>query len=181
MMRMNVKEIKRFILNLWMVESHIRAHILIASWLHRRIPWVGRALAMMLDRAMMCFYGLDLISTSVNVAALSIAHPVGVLLGGNGIISHGRISIMAGVKFVGHSPSNEEYLRRQKEKQVFILGDNVVIGANSVIIGPIRICDNVLIGAMSLVNKDISEPGVYVGAPLRKISDLVTDEWVKHL
>ena len=64
---------------------------------------------------------------------------------------------------------------------MFVLGDNVVIGANSVVMGPVDICDNVLIGAMSLVNKSISEPGVYVGVPARKVSAEVSDEWVAHL
>ena len=31
---------------------------------------------------------------------------------------------------------------------------------------------------MSLVNKSIIEPGVYVGIPVKKISEAVTTEWV---
>lgn len=171
---------KRFLLDLWLVEGHIRTHIAVTRWLHRRIPVLGKVLSMLMDRALLSLYGIDMKGASVNVAALSIAHPVGVLLGGNGIVSPGRVAVMAGVKFVARSPSNEQYLRRQKEQRVFELGDNVVIGTNSVVIGPVRICDNVIIGAISLVNKDITEPGVYVGTPVRKISDVVTDEWVNH-
>jgi acetyltransferase-like isoleucine patch superfamily enzyme len=104
-----------------------------------------------------------------------------VLLGGNGIVSKGRVAVMAGVKFVGRSPTDAEYLARHREQRVFVLGDNVVIGANSVILGPIDICDNVLIGALSLVNRSISEPGVYVGIPARKVSSEVSEEWVAHL
>lgn len=172
---------KRFLSTLWLVEGHIRTHITTSSWLHRRIPVLGKVLSMLMDRAILTIYGIDLKSVSVNVATLSIAHPTGVLLGGNGIASQGRVVIMAGVKFVARSPSNEEYLRKHKELRTFDLGDNVVIGTNSVVIGPVRICDNVIIGAMSLVNKDIAEPGVYVGAPVKKISDTVTEEWVNQL
>lgn len=172
---------KDFLLGVWGVEGHIRTHIAFARWLHHRIPVLGKIISMLMDRALLSLYGIDLKGASVNVAALSIAHPVGVLLGGNGIVSPGRVAIMAGVKFVARSPSNEQYLLRQKAQRVFDLGDNVVIGANSVVIGPVRICDNVIIGAMSLVNKDISEPGVYVGTPVRKVSDVVSDEWVRHL
>lgn len=174
-------EMKRYLLGLWQVEGHIRAHIAVTHWLCKKIPIMGKVLSMILDRAMLSFYGIDLKGDTVNVAVLSIAHPAGVLLGGNGIVSPGRVAIMAGVKFVARSPSNKLYLSRQKEKRVFDFGDNVVIGANSVVIGPVYICDNVIVGAMSLVNKDINEPGVYIGAPVRKISDVVTDEWVKHL
>lgn len=176
-----MRNLKLIALKLWSVEAHIRAHIRIARWLRRNVPILGKALSMLLDRALLCLYGIDLTSSSINIAALSISHPVGVLLGGNGMTSPGRVAIMAGVKFVAHSPSHEEYLRRHKEQRVFEFGDNVVIGANSVVIGPVRICDNVMVGAMSLVNRDIDEPGIYVGSPARKISDAVSEEWVNHL
>ena len=48
------------------------------------------------------------------------------------------------------------------EKFIFI-GDNVSLCVNSCIIGDaISIADNVVIGAMTLVNKDISSAGIYV-------------------
>ena len=172
---------KNFLLGLWRIEGHIRTHIAFTHWLLMHIPILGKVIGMLMDRLILFFYGIDMMSTSINVKKLSIAHPNGILLGGNGIFSCGRVAIMAGVKFVGRSPNNEEYLRRQKEGRVFDLGDNVVIGANSAIVGPVRICDNVIIGAMSMVNKDITESGVYVGSPATKISEIVTEEWVSHL
>lgn len=172
---------KRLFLKLWQLENHIRTSIAFSAWIYRHLPFFGKFISMLIDRAMLILYGIDLKSASINVTKLSVAHPAGVLLGGNGIFSNGRVAIMAGVKFVAHSPRNAAYLIRQKYGKVFELGDNVVIGANSVIIGPVKICDNVIVGAMSLVNKNITEPGVYVGAPLRKISEVVTDEWVNHL
>ena len=48
------------------------------------------------------------------------------------------------------------------------IGDNVSIGSNSTIL-PIKICDNVVIGAGSVVTKDIKESGIYAGNPARKI------------
>ena len=51
------------------------------------------------------------------------------------------------------------------------IGKNVNIGSNSTIL-PISICNNVVIGAGSVVTKDIVEPGIYAGNPaklLRKI------------
>ncbi|WP_312955747.1 serine acetyltransferase [Pseudomonas songnenensis] len=48
------------------------------------------------------------------------------------------------------------------EKSILI-GDNVSLCVNSCVIGNvISITDNVVIGAMTLVNKDISRPGIYV-------------------
>ncbi len=48
------------------------------------------------------------------------------------------------------------------------IGNNVSIGSNATIL-PVNICDNVVIGAGSVVTKDILEQGVYVGNPARKI------------
>lgn len=176
-----IKAIKQAVLAIWMVERYIRLHIRLSRALYFRLPLLGRACSLLMDRLLLWFYGIDLMSASIDVRALSISHPVGVLLGGNGIVSHGRVAVMAGVKFVGRSPLDAEYLRRHAERRVFSLGDNVVIGANSVVVGPVDICDNVVIATMSLVNRSITEPGVYAGVPVKKIKAEPGDEWVAHL
>jgi len=51
------------------------------------------------------------------------------------------------------------------------VGNNVSIGTNSTIL-PVRIVDNVVIGAGSVVTKDILEPGIYAGNPVRKLRKL---------
>jgi len=48
------------------------------------------------------------------------------------------------------------------------IGNNCNIGSNSTIL-PVTICDNVTIGAGSVVTKDIEEPGIYAGNPARRI------------
>lgn len=60
------------------------------------------------------------------------------------------------------------YGRPGKDGKSCVIGDRVYIGANSTILPGIKICDDVLIGAMSLVDKDITEPGTYYGIPARK-------------
>src|ERR1700676_4685010 len=172
---------KQFFLSFWLIERFIRKHIAASRYLYYRVPVIGRPLSLACARLLLFTHGIDLASHSVDVKALSISHPCGILLGGNGSVSGGRVAIMAGAKFAGRSPKDPEYLRRHRERRVFVLGDNVVVGANSVILGPVDICDNVVIGALSLVNKSISEPGVYVGIPVRKLADAVSDEWVSHL
>lgn len=170
---------KQGLLNMWKIQTHIRVFIKF-SQLIWRIPVIGRYLSMILDRLILIAYGIDLDSKSIQIKSLSIAHPSGVLLGGNGIVSNGRVAIMAGVMFVGKSPEDADYIERHKNGTVFCLGDNVVIGAGSTVIGPVSICDNVVIGAMSLVNKNIREPGVYAGIPVKKLSDKVTSAWVEN-
>lgn len=52
-----------------------------------------------------------------------------------------------------------------------VIGNHVSVGTNATIL-PVSICDNVVIGAGSVVTKDITEPGIYVGNPAKKIRDL---------
>lgn len=52
-----------------------------------------------------------------------------------------------------------------------VIGNHVSIGSNATIL-PIRVCDHVVIGAGSVVTKDISEPGIYVGNPAYKLRSL---------
>jgi serine acetyltransferase len=176
-----MRRLKDLIWAIWLIDRIIRFHIRVWRRVYR-VPVVGPPLSLIADRLLLMAYGIDLRSEAIDVHALTIAHPGGVLLGGNGLYSAGRVAIMAGVKLVGRSPNDPEYLRRHKLRRVFTFGDNVVIGANSVVIGPVDICDNVLVGAMSLVNASIVEPGVYVGIPARRIEGaVVSDEWVAHL
>jgi len=48
------------------------------------------------------------------------------------------------------------------------IGRDCFIGTNVVFKEGVTVCDNVTIGSMSYVNKDIKEPGVYFGNPIRK-------------
>jgi len=48
------------------------------------------------------------------------------------------------------------------------IGNRVSIGTNATVM-PVSICDDVVVGAGSVVTKDITEPGTYAGNPARKI------------
>jgi acetyltransferase-like isoleucine patch superfamily enzyme len=48
------------------------------------------------------------------------------------------------------------------------LGNHVSVGTNATIL-PVSICDHVVIGAGSVVTKDITQPGTYAGNPAKKI------------
>ena len=52
-----------------------------------------------------------------------------------------------------------------------MIGNNVSIGSNATIL-PVSICDNVVIGAGSVVTRNITEPGIYAGNPARIIRAL---------
>ena len=51
------------------------------------------------------------------------------------------------------------------------IGNKVSLGSNATIL-PVNICDNVVIGAGSVVTKDINESGIYAGNPAKKLRNL---------
>jgi len=60
---------------------------------------------------------------------------------------------------------------RREMWQSTVIGANVSIGSNATIL-PVSICDNVVIGAGSVVTKNILTSGFYLGNPARKIRGL---------
>jgi len=72
-----------------------------------------------------------------------------------------------GVMFINDLFTNGGPARGDKNlwRSTFI-GNNVSIGSNATIL-PVKIVDNVVIGAGSVVTKDILLPGVYAGNPAK--------------
>lgn len=76
--------------------------------------------------------------------------------------------------FIGHGVvfTNDKFKdnKLEKEPKNYLktsIGNNVLIGSNATIL-PVNICSNVVIGAGSVVTKDIIKPGVYYGNPCKK-------------
>lgn len=86
-----------------------------------------------------------------------------VTIGNNCFIGHGVMFIND--LFSGGGPAMGD---KTKWKSTHI-GNNVSIGSNATIL-PVKICDHVVIGAGSVVTKNISEPGVYAGNPAKKLN-----------
>lgn len=76
-----------------------------------------------------------------------------------------------GVMFVNDLFSQGYPSKTSQEWKKTKIGNHVSIGSNATIL-PVNICDDVVIGAGSVVCKDITESGVYAGNPARKIRDL---------
>ena len=85
-----------------------------------------------------------------------------VTIGDHSFIGHGVMFIND--TFAGGGPAGGD---ASKWKST-VIGDHVSIGSNATIL-PVSICDHVVIGAGSVVTKDILEAGVYVGNPAKKI------------
>lgn len=74
-----------------------------------------------------------------------------------------------GVMFINDTFSSGGPARGDKSKwKSTKISDHVYLGSNSTIM-PVSICSHVVIGAGSVVTKDITESGTYVGNPARRI------------
>ena len=100
--------------------------------------------------------------------------------GSGGLIIGDRVSISSGVHIYTHDSSEYRLYNKLKDtkngshikRAPVKIGNNVQIGANSVIAPGITIGDNVVIGALSFVNKDIPSNTIAVGAPCKVIKSL---------
>ena len=81
-------------------------------------------------------------------------------IGSDCFIGHGVMFINDTFSIGGPAMGNKELWKRT------IIGNGVSIGSNATIL-PVAICDNVVIGAGSVVTKDILRPGIYLGNPAK--------------
>ena len=74
-----------------------------------------------------------------------------------------------GVVFVNDKFANGAPAKGNKDlwKATYV-GNNVHIGSNATVL-PVNICDDVVIGAGSVVTKDINKPGIYAGNPCSEL------------
>lgn len=88
-----------------------------------------------------------------------------------------NVKVTAGVRFVTHDltpavfglagyPVHNECLYYMDK---IIIGDNVMIGADTIIMPGVKIGNNVIIAAGSVVSKDLEDGYMYAGVPAKKI------------
>lgn len=87
----------------------------------------------------------------------------GVIIGKNCFVGHG-------VMFTNDKFLNGNITRDSNKWLKTKIGNKVLIGSNATIL-PVKICDNVIIGAGSVVTKNIYKSGKYAGNPAKKIND----------
>lgn len=86
-----------------------------------------------------------------------------------------NVTLAPRVHILAHDASTKIPLGYTKIGRVTI-GNNVFIGANTVVLPNVKIGNNVVIGAGSLVVSDIPSDGVYYGNPCVKVADY--NEWI---
>jgi len=88
-----------------------------------------------------------------------------VTLGEECVVAHGVMFINDLFQAGGPAKGNKALWKST------VIGNRVSIGSNATIL-PVRICDDVVIGAGAVVTRDITEPGIYAGSPARRLRRL---------
>lgn len=88
-----------------------------------------------------------------------------VTIGDDSVVAHGVMFINDLYSTGGPARGDKSLWRSTR------IGNRVSIGSNATIL-PVTVCDDVVIGAGSVVTKDIVTPGIYVGNPAKKVRDL---------
>jgi acetyltransferase-like isoleucine patch superfamily enzyme len=89
-----------------------------------------------------------------------------VTIGDDCVVSHGAMFINDLFSTGGPALGNKELWRATT------IGNHVSIGTHATIL-PVKICDHVVIGAGSVVTKDITQSGIYAGNPARLLRRLL--------
>lgn len=104
------------------------------------------------------------IGDNTHIADFSYLSGLGGLKIGN------NVAVSSGVKIYSHSndyKNKTKLFREQVKKGEIIIGNNVLIGANVVILPGIKIGNNSVIGAGAVVTKNISNNSLAVGIPAK--------------
>ena len=93
-----------------------------------------------------------------------------------------NVHITQGVRFITHDGGTLLFRNKVPDLEItkpIILGDNVYIGNNVLILPGTKIGSNVIIGAGAVVSKDIPDNSVAVGVPARVIKPI--DEYFEKI
>jgi len=86
-----------------------------------------------------------------------------VTIGEDCVVAHGVMFVND--RFADGSPARGDTTKWQSTT----IGNRVSIGSNATIL-PVEICDDVVIGAGSVVTRSITQPGTYAGNPARRLN-----------
>ena len=116
-----------------------------------------------------CFGGKVLIGKDVSINSKSYINGCGgITIGDNTRIGTQSILIASNHKF----GEPDLLVKDAITKQGVSLGQNIWLGARVTVLDGVTIADDSVIGACSLVSKPLSESGVYVGIPAKKIKSV---------
>lgn len=133
-----------------------------ALWLHRIAHWLYNrkryVLARLISHISRHITGIEIHPGAKIGRKFFIDHGMGVVIGETAEIGDNCLmyqgAVLGGVTL-------------KKEKRHPTIGNNVVIGAGAIVLGPVKIGDNARIGAGSVVFRDVPANATIVGVPGR--------------
>ncbi len=117
-------------------------------------------------------YNVELPHTTSIGQGLYFGHFKNITINQNTVIGE-NCNIMQGVTIGNES--------RGKRKGTPIIGDRVLIGPNSVVVGKIKIGNDALIAPLTFVNFDVPANAVVLGNPAKIIGDNGSSGYLKNL
>lgn len=86
-----------------------------------------------------------------------------------------NVYITSGCRFINHDGG--VLILRQREKTLEItkpinIGNNVYLGTNTIVLPGVTVGDNVVVGAGSIITKDLASNAVYAGVPAKFVKSL---------
>ena len=121
---------------------------------HQLWKWRRRILARMLSNWLRFLTGIEIHPGAKIGRRFFVDHGMGVVIGETAVIGD-DVLIYHGVTLGG-----KEYTRAKRHPTI---GNNVMIGAESIVLGNITVGDNVQIGAGSVVTKDVAPNSIVIG------------------
>lgn len=129
----------------------------VAHTLHRRgHPFAARALS----QAARFLTGVEIHPAADIGSRLFVDHGMGVVVGETAAMGD-DVVLYHGVTLGGTS--------MDREKRHPTLGDDVTVGANATLLGPITVGDGATVGAGAVVTKDVPAGATVVGNPARRV------------
>lgn len=121
---------------------------------HQLWKWRRRILARMLSNWLRFLTGIEIHPGAKIGRRFFVDHGMGVVIGETSVIGD-DVLVYHGVTLGG-----KEFTRAKRHPTI---GNNVMIGAESIVLGNITVGDNVQIGAGSVVTKDVAPNSVVIG------------------
>ncbi|WP_395063661.1 serine O-acetyltransferase [Flavobacterium sp.] len=123
----------------------------------------------------LCMFPMYLWQKIIEVVT-GISIPASVIIGDSFYIAHFGGIVINSKTIIGNNCNISQGVTigvsgLDQNRGVPVIGDNVYIGANSVLAGKITIGNNVLIGACSLINSSFNDNAVVIGVPGKLISE----------